>query len=105
MPLFAPHIITPDSALGGIQIEKSLRFNSGDTAYLERTPSSASNRKTFTWSSWIKLSSADNVSIFSVGTSVTDRTFINTNSNRIHVFNEVGDSINLNLLSSPLALK
>ena len=102
MPLFAPHIITPDSALGGIQLEKSLRFNSGDTAYLERTPSSASNRKTFTWSSWIKLSSADNVSIFSVGTSVTNRTFINTNSNRIHVFNEVGDSINLNLLTTAL---
>ena len=102
MPLFAPHIITPDSALGGIQIEKSLRFNSGDTAYLERTPSSASNRKTFTWSSWIKLSSADNMSIFSVGTSVTNRTFINTNSNRIHVFNEVGDSINLNLLTTAL---
>ena len=27
MPLFAPHIVTPDSALGGKVIEKSLRFN------------------------------------------------------------------------------
>ena len=42
------------------------------------------------------------MSIFSVGTSVTNRTFINTNSNRIHVFNEVGDSINLNLLTTAL---
>ena len=28
---------------------KSLRFNSGDSARLSRTPSSASNRKTWTW--------------------------------------------------------
>ena len=78
-------------------INRSLRFNDDDTAYLNRTPSSAGNRKTFTWSSWIKLSSTDDMAIFSVGTGVTDRTFINTNSSRIFVFNEVGDSINLNL--------
>ena len=39
------------------QIERSLRFNSGDSAYLNRTPSSASNRKTWTWSGWVKRSS------------------------------------------------
>ena len=55
MPLPKPHIITPDSALGGIQLEKSLRFNSGDNTYLERTPSSAGNRKTNTLSFWVKL--------------------------------------------------
>ena len=55
MALPKPHIITPDSALGGIQLEKSLRFNSGDSTYLERTPSSAGNRKTNTLSFWVKL--------------------------------------------------
>ena len=35
-------------------ITKSLRFNSGDSGYLDRTPSSAGNRKTWTWSGWIK---------------------------------------------------
>ena len=55
MPLPKPHIITPDSALGGIQLEKSLRFNSGDNTYFERTPSSAGNRKTNTLSFWVKL--------------------------------------------------
>ena len=34
---------------------KSLRFNSGDSAYLTRTPSSAGNRKTWTLSFWVKL--------------------------------------------------
>jgi len=36
------------------QIERSLRFNSADSAYLNRTPSSAGNSKTFTWSGWVK---------------------------------------------------
>ena len=41
--------------LGGYQIERSLRFNSPDSAYLNRTPASAGNRKTWTYSAWIKL--------------------------------------------------
>jgi hypothetical protein len=35
-------------------ISKSLRFNSADSAYLNRTPASAGNRRTFTWSGWVK---------------------------------------------------
>ena len=54
MALFASNIITSDSALGSAVIKKSLRFNSNDTTYLNRTPSSSSNRKTWTWSGWIK---------------------------------------------------
>jgi hypothetical protein len=38
------------------QIDRSLRFNSGASAYLNRTPSSAGNRRTWTWSGWIKRS-------------------------------------------------
>ena len=41
----------------GYQIEKSLRFNKDDSAYLNWTPGSASNRSTFTYSSWIKYNS------------------------------------------------
>lgn len=41
----------------GYQIERSLRFNSADTAYLNRTPASAGNRKTLTISIWFKRSS------------------------------------------------
>ena len=36
------------------RIERSLRFNSADSAYLNRTPASAGNRKTWTWSGWVK---------------------------------------------------
>ena len=42
------------AAGGGYQIERSLRFNSADSAYLSRTPSSAGNRKTWTWAGWVK---------------------------------------------------
>ena len=37
------------------ETERSLRFNRNDNAYLTRTPSSAGNRKTFTFSAWVKL--------------------------------------------------
>jgi len=40
----------------GYEIERSLRFNSGDSAYLNRTPSAAGNRRTWTWSGWVKRS-------------------------------------------------
>lgn len=38
------------------QIARSLRFNSADSAYLNRTPATATNRKTWTWSAWVKRS-------------------------------------------------
>jgi len=44
------------SSGGDYVISRSLRFDSGSSAYLSRT-FSVSNRKTWTWSSWIKLSS------------------------------------------------
>lgn len=42
------------TAGGGYQIERSLRFNSADSAHLNRTPSVAGNRKTWTWAGWVK---------------------------------------------------
>jgi hypothetical protein len=51
-----PHLL--GSSAGGYEIERSLRFNSADSAYLNRTPASAGNRKTWTWSCWIKGSAA-----------------------------------------------
>ena len=40
----------------GYDIEQSLRFEDGDSAKLDRTPSGAGNRKTWTWSCWVKHS-------------------------------------------------
>ena len=51
-------------AAGDFDIERSLRFNSADTAYLNRTPSSAGNRKTWTWSGWVKRSKLGAIQYF-----------------------------------------
>ena len=47
------------AAGGAYQVQRSLRFNSGDSSFLSRTPGSASNRKTWTWAGWIKRSELD----------------------------------------------
>jgi hypothetical protein len=39
-----------------ITIANSCRFNDGSSDYLSRTPASAGNRKTWTYSAWVKLS-------------------------------------------------
>jgi hypothetical protein len=36
------------------ELDQSLKFNDDDSASLTRTPSSTSNRKTWTWSGWVK---------------------------------------------------
>ena len=38
----------------GYEIERSLRFNSSDSAYLSRTPGTAGNRQKWTWAGWVK---------------------------------------------------
>ena len=57
MAKFTGHTITSDSALGGSIINGSLKFDDDDSPYLSRTPSSAGNRKTFTFSAWVKRNS------------------------------------------------
>ena len=71
---------TPTVYSTSYQISRSLRFNSADSAYLTRTPASASNRKTWTWSGWVKLSKlptvSDVVSNFLFGSGAGDEFYI-----------------------------
>ncbi len=48
------------SAVSDYEIDNSVRFNAGDSSYLARTPGSASNRKTWTMSCWVKVTGNDN---------------------------------------------
>ena len=51
----------------GYNVANSLRFNRGSSDSLTRTPGSASNRKTFTFSTWVKRSNvSDKQQIFGV---------------------------------------
>ena len=46
-----------NGAGGGYNLENSLRFRSSAGAYLNRTPTVAGNRQTWTWSAWVKRGS------------------------------------------------
>ena len=54
MPL--PLILGTNAVTGGYEVANSLRFNSGSSDYLNRTPSSASNRDLWSISAWVKRS-------------------------------------------------
>ena len=68
-------------------IDQSLRFNDGDSAYLSRTPASAGNQKTWTWSAWVKRANiGTNQTLFSGGTGSTLSVEIRLGSdNKFHV--------------------
>jgi hypothetical protein len=48
-------LLGADAAAGGYQIQRSLRFNSADSAYLSRTFGTPTTQGTFTWAGWVKL--------------------------------------------------
>ena len=80
----------------GYNLTNSLRFRSSASAYLNRTPASATNRSTWTWSGWIKLGALGaNRTIFGAGTasSSTGLTFIGlTSSDTLQFYVDTGTS-------------
>ena len=82
-----PHIITPDSALGGKDIARSLRFDHNANCFLTRTPSSTGNRRTWTFSVWMKhslISSGRANTFFCSGTNNPD-TIIKIDNDRFEI--------------------
>jgi SPRY domain/Concanavalin A-like lectin/glucanases superfamily len=69
-----PLILGANSASGGYTVKNSLRFNSGSSDYLNRTPSSATNQKTWTWSAWVKIAydPSNYDRLFSAGTTTAN---------------------------------
>ena len=92
--------------LGGYQIERSLRFNSPDSAYLNRTPASAGNRKTWTWSGWVKqakpYSNGGNqfAMLFGSSSDASNRAGVQFNSDTFQVFSLSGGSTQLSVAST-----
>lgn len=76
------------------EIDQSVRFNDDDSAYLSRTPSSAGNRKTFTWSGWVKRGNMNTDQyIFEQYQDANNRQilyFNNSNNQQLNVFSRVG---------------
>ena len=81
---------TTPTVVSEYQISRSLRFNNPtDTAYLNRTPATTTNRTTFTFSVWVKRGSVDANyrSFFSNGNAVDSVMFWNDNSFAVRNFN------------------
>jgi hypothetical protein len=78
----------------GYDIPYSARFNDDDSAYLSRTPSTAGNRKTWTYSCWVKRGAlTGNHHIFSCSPISLERSLIafNNNTNVITVANAISN--------------
>jgi len=78
----------PASGFYDFEISNSLRFEDGDSAYLNFTPGTAGNRRTFTFSCWIKHSGVDNnastLPIVWGSTGTVSSLSIAMSSNRVH---------------------
>ncbi|MBO71803.1 MAG: hypothetical protein CL508_05750, partial [Actinobacteria bacterium] len=78
------------------EIDQSLRFNDDDSAYLSRTPS-AGNRKTWTWSGWIKHSTVGSdywENVFGAKTDSNNYAYIVFEADVLRFFNYVSGSQN-----------
>jgi len=84
----------------GYEIERSLRFNSADSAYLSRTPSSAGNRKTWTWAGWVKRSELVSKTIFAQGVSLSERCWVRFRNDSIQVLSETSNVPHIELRTS-----
>jgi hypothetical protein len=90
-------IILPSNSSGEYEVANSLRFNDGSSDHLSRTPSSASNRRTWTWSSWIKFTTTSgDKGIFTASTDASNRNAINLSNEGYFIFDyEVGGARNV----------
>ena len=79
------------SALAGeYEVANSLRFDDGSSDYLTKTFSSAGNRKTWTWSGWVKKSSLGSQQSLlgtSSGASTYHLWYIGSNDSLVHNYN------------------
>ena len=86
-----PAIIGAANAAGGShQVDRSVRFNTGDSAYLNRTPSSASSDRTiWTLSFWIKICNFSlNKQVFTVYSDSNNDSVIRINGNNyLEIYN------------------
>ena len=72
-------IIPANSAsASGYAVDNSCRFDDGSSDYLSRTPASAGNRRTWTWSGWVKRSQIGGTynNLFSAGTDSDTNGFV-----------------------------
>ena len=82
---------------GGYDINNSLRLRSSASAYLNRTPASAGNQKTFTWSGWVKRGTLGSAGcLFGGGTSAAAYSEIYFAGDNFAFYNNLNSTANVN---------
>ena len=93
-----------NAGTGGYNLENSLRFRASAGAYLNRTPATAGNRKTWTWSCWFKRGSSGTYQIVTKGfadASNYDRIIFFTD-NTLRVSSYIAGATSINLTTNAL---
>ena len=103
-----PLIIPANTISGGYEVANSCRFNSGSSDYLNRTQSGAGNRKTFTFSVWLKMALDDvatDIGIFSYYNDVNNfgKIGIQGDNNQFAMYSRTGGTFNTNVQISSMA--
>jgi len=97
--MFAAGKTSGGGAAGAYQISRSLRFNSADSAYLNRTPSSSGNQQKFTFSYWFKRGTLSSEQVMfginSAGNEIFTLAFLAGNTFRVFGRNGGIDVLNL----------
>jgi len=70
--VFSPIIPGEDMVSGAQIVDGSLKFNGSNSTALKRTPSSDGNKKTWTWSAWVKKHKDSRSTLFSAGATSSD---------------------------------
>ena len=88
-------------------IDQSLRFNDDDSAYLSRTPASASNRKTMTFSFWFKRGNfGATQKVFSAGINSSNNARIDLRADgRLQVFSNTSGVQDISIVFDPIVFR
>ena len=84
-----------NQGVAAYNLERSLRFRNSASAYLNRTPSSATNQQKWTWSGWVKFSllNSASIGIFEASSNSSNRaTIVQGNNYTYTIFFSSGGS-------------
>jgi hypothetical protein len=87
------------SSGGDYTIDDSLRFRASATAYLDRTPASSGDRRTWTWSGWVKRGTLSTNRIIGVG-GTGNQGYIGFVSNSIYGLDYNGSTVFWSLITT-----
>ena len=91
----------------GYEISRSVRLRSSASAYFNRTPGSATNRQTWTWSGWCKVGTISVArALFSAGADGSNYTSIDWRAdNRIQLYSNTAGSIVGSIVWDPMVFR